>query len=98
MKIEVGKYYVNREGNKVGPMRWDDYGGHFPWDVSGTRYMYSENGKCDEGSDGDLIEEWGVEKQTFLAAVEQLGLEYGMVLYNYTSSDDGCIVSFEVDE
>lgn len=59
LKIEAGKYYRSRGGEKVGPMRkWDNDswtqapGGHL-WTDAGERYFEE-----DRGGDTDLVAEW----------------------------------------
>jgi hypothetical protein len=57
VQIEVGKYYRTRDGRMVGPMEWDTHE-KWPWDVNGTAQLWDNEGKCDEGSNFDLIAEW----------------------------------------
>jgi len=64
IKIEAGKYYMTRDGQKVGPMELSKYGEYLsthPW-VSGSGMTYMDNGKYDpigskDGAD-DIIAEW----------------------------------------
>lgn len=60
MKIEVGKYYRTRDGQKVGPIRVSPYGGVEvkKLDAYGSRCFYSDDGFSDLGGDDDIISEW----------------------------------------
>lgn len=102
MKIEVGGVYRTREGGKVKILSVNELNEEWPftgdngatYTISGS-HMFSGR----EGSQ-DIISEWfdtTTPPKTFLSSVEQLGLEYGMVIRYYEASDDGCTVSFEVD-
>ncbi|CAA2140422.1 hypothetical protein [Hyphomicrobium sp. ghe19] len=60
MRIEAGKWYLNREGNCVGPMQRDDDGITYFWrDGDGRSYFF--DGRAGVGSlpsPHDLIREW----------------------------------------
>jgi len=59
MKIEVGKYYRRRDGQKVGPMARSGCN-NFPWHQSGLYMTFKDNGRrfdCQEHPT-DLIAEW----------------------------------------
>jgi hypothetical protein len=58
LKIEAGKYYRSRGGEKIGPMRldgdaWSDGRGRYLWLDTGERYFAT-----DRGGDTDLVAEW----------------------------------------
>ena len=82
MKIEVGKYYKTRDGQKVGPMRktgsqyanmWftDDEVNH--WTKNGTEYNTMPSGR-------DLISEWIDEPVT--GTLRELNVQVGDVVEN----------------
>jgi hypothetical protein len=56
MQIEEGKFYKNRVGDKVGPMR---FVGLYPW-ADNCHRLYTNKGMYGvlESSSKDLIEEW----------------------------------------
>ena len=61
MKIEAGKYYRTRGGERVGPAKRElahEYAGKgFVWRVGG--YTYTEEGACGwEPDDDDIVAEW----------------------------------------
>ena len=67
MKIEAGKYYRTRDGQKVGPMRLNTTGGYtgsHPWRGEGTisadcwQTNGSWHGKAGCQTEHDLIAEW----------------------------------------
>jgi hypothetical protein len=65
MKLEVGKYYKNRKGEKVGPMEGDTGLYSFPFmDAKGR--TYARNGAYVIGGNYklDLIEEWKEETES----------------------------------
>lgn len=61
IKIEAGKFYKTRDGRKVGPMLFENFGDGEPWHTSDTCRWWSDDGTRRDGSNGesdDLIEEW----------------------------------------
>lgn len=79
MQIEAGKYYMTRDGRKVGPMRVYKVGdGTF--DVTDTGEYWGKDGKHAEGNPSygwdhrkDLIAEWHNEPEPApLTAIEHL--------------------------
>jgi len=59
MKLEEGKYYVTRDGSKVGPMNsWLSHKGLHPWQSGG--YLWSAEGINYEGEcpELDIVSEW----------------------------------------
>lgn len=59
MKIEPGKYYANKRGEKIGPMIWKD-GISYPWYADNSVSSFTSDGKLFVGGEtaGDLIAEW----------------------------------------
>lgn len=58
MQIETGKFYKTRDGRRVGPMKFDNYGGSYPWEEDYNTAIWTDDGECDEGENLDLIAEW----------------------------------------
>lgn len=61
LKIEEGKFYKTRDGRKVGPMEFVDFGDGEPWHTSDTDRWWSDDGTRRDGSIGeidDIIAEW----------------------------------------
>jgi len=64
IKLQAGKFYKTRDGQKVGPMvkklglSADGY--YYPWDDTSNKnhYFWSHEGKCYDGPQHDLIAEW----------------------------------------
>lgn len=57
LKLEVGKFYRDAEGRKVGPMYNGGHGDGFPWSAHAWPHYYSNTGRLD-GADNDLIALW----------------------------------------
>lgn len=59
MQIEEGKFYKNRAGFKVGPMKYhDDPCDTYNWEEGFKTYTDKGFERAWRESDGDLIEEW----------------------------------------
>jgi len=59
MKLEAGKYYITRDGRKVGPMNpYNSWRGLHPWQCG--RLLWSADGISYEGRqpEQDIIAEW----------------------------------------
>jgi hypothetical protein len=59
LKIEEGKFYRTRDGQKVGPMNPSISGGSWPWECLGS--VYSDSGVRWYGAsrpETDLVAEW----------------------------------------
>lgn len=67
MQIESGKYYLTRDGRKVGPMSKkgiSSYPWSAPWLDGALGVFWSDNGDSDETTNNDLIAEWQDEPTT----------------------------------
>lgn len=59
MKLEEGKYYVTREGRKVGPMgRLTFSGGLHRWEYDGLLWSADGIGYTGEYPEQDIVAEW----------------------------------------
>lgn len=61
LKIEAGSFYKTRDGRKVGPMLFEEFGDGEPWHTSDTFRWWSNDGTRRDGSNGesdDIIAEW----------------------------------------
>ncbi len=59
MRIEAGKWYLNREGNCSGPMQRNPYGGAHHWKDGDDRYYYLDGrAGIGLGPEHDLVKEW----------------------------------------
>lgn len=59
MKIEAGKFYRNRRGERVGPMT-ENHVKSYPWFAGSHHSTYTKDGQLYGGEEtaGDLIAEW----------------------------------------
>lgn len=55
IQLEVGKYYINADGEKVGPIQTSFHGGFFFKESLGSFYS---NGKSTRCLDPDIVAEW----------------------------------------
>ncbi len=60
MKIEKGKYYRNRRGEKIGPMEHSIGGIAYPWFAANICSTFTNDGALHAGHEtaGDLVAEW----------------------------------------
>jgi len=54
VKLEAGRYYLDADGKKVGPILYDDQG----FNYVGSEYFFEENGRSIFGDDPHLVAEW----------------------------------------
>ncbi|BCM87781.1 hypothetical protein [Methylobacterium indicum] len=75
MKVEEGKFYRNREGKKIGPMRFDGFIDLFV--AAGNAKAWHEDGKLFplrvSNDPLDLVEEW-VDPPPELKDIDQMTL------------------------
>lgn len=114
MKIEEGKYYKTRGGEKVGPMRKND---DCFWSWVGRAYgceldlTYTHEGFAfdqDEPCDDDLVEEWAEPQPNdtkhftaMLAEVGRIAADYGYEVDSvraFTGSGGGKVVNLTMCE
>jgi hypothetical protein len=65
IKIEEGKYYLDRKGRKIGPIQRVNIAGPIPYPFKANTYTYAESGEHSLSATNalDLIEEWVDEPQ-----------------------------------
>lgn len=96
MKLEVGKYYVSRSGDKVGPTQNHLGIKGYPWDAvgdNGTPYFYTDYGVADDGEEFDLVSEWPERSPIRTRTVTEIvpGV-YGRISIHKNTYNDGKVL------
>lgn len=84
MKLEVGKYYKDANGEKRGPMRESTKG---RFDFYRSAYYFDDRGRSIDGDDPDLISEW-IETPPETGTLRDLNVKPGDVVEWSLDNDD----------
>lgn len=74
LRIREGRYYITRDGRKVGPMRHEGWDDGEPWTADNSPRYYTDNGGRVEpkGEASDPVAEWAGEPQSTKEILDEL--------------------------